>query len=63
MKIDVAKDDLQDFRDLMWEARSKYSRQPVPNERMILCATKMIKKANLALKKLYGHDCNGDSYI
>ena len=63
MKIIVAKEDLKDLRDLLWEGRSHYSRAFPVNKEKVAVATKHIKRVNAALKQIHGHDCNGDIYI
>jgi len=63
MKIDVAKDDLQILRDLVWEGRAHYLKSAVERKETIEVATKHIKKINSALKKAHGHDCNGEHYV
>jgi len=61
MKIDIAKEDLQGIRELLWEGRSYYSRSG-HRDKMVALGTKIIKKINACLKKVHGHDCDGEHY-
>ena len=65
MTIDIAKEDLQGIRELLWEGRSHYGRSKTHcgRRKMVALGTKMIKKINACLKKVHGHDCNGGNYI
>lgn len=67
MKIEISKNDLHTLRELLWEGRAFYARNlgitVTPSTRECYdTGTKMIKKVNAALKKVHGHDCNGDDF-
>ncbi len=59
MKITIAKKELQMIRDIIYVGRQKYEY----NKEVFDIGTKLTKKINNALKKVYGHTCNGDYYI
>ena len=71
MKIEVAKEDLQAIREILWEGRKYYARARLVrlvNPSLVIdgnvtVGTKMIKRINAALKKTHGHDCCGEHYL
>ncbi len=71
MKLEIAKDELQEIRDIIWEGRAYYSKriandfeqEMVLSRNRIKIGTKLIKKLNAMLKKVHGHDCNGEAYF
>ena len=72
MEINVLKDDLQIIREIIYEGREKYNtrRKDVQfgyqykyQKKNFNIGTKLIVKINNALKKIYGHDCEGKDYL
>ena len=72
MKIDICKDELQEIRDIIHAGRDrhnltrrdvKYDYQYKHQTRMFSIGTKLIRKINLALTKVHGHDCSGQKYL
>ncbi len=69
MKIDVAKKDLQIIREIIWAGRAHYGRMMFGIEedsmfqREYDVGKKLIRKVNMALKSVHGHDCHGDDYL
>lgn len=65
MKIDINKDDLWIIRDAINDVIYRRENCPHPpawgNTTLIL--RKLNRKLNRALKKVYSHDCNGESYF
>ena len=59
MNIDISKKELQSIRDIIYNGRNYYKR----NKDVFSIGTKLIKKLNYVLKKVYGHDCNGKYYL
>jgi hypothetical protein len=68
MKIEIAKDDLQEIRDIVWEGRAYYGKRAmkeksVAHNKKSKAGTKLLKRINQALKKVHGHDCSGEHYV
>jgi hypothetical protein len=71
MKIEIAKEDLQKFRNIVWHGRSHFAKESLKDTSVSqMCiskqynymGTKLLKKLNQALKKVHGHDCCGELY-
>jgi len=70
MKIEVAKEDLQKLRDIVWQGRAHYGKKSVDDTSVSqMCisrekeaGTKFMKRLNQALKKVHGHDCSAEHY-
>jgi len=65
MEIKVAKDELQQIRDIIYAGMRHYaiSKSMYNKAEMLSVAEKLIRKINSGLKSVYGHDCNGDAYL
>lgn len=65
MKIDISQKDLQSLRRLVYEQCCKLENSPNPDcsKVDVYKGRKFIQKMNMALKKVYGHDCMGHFYL
>jgi hypothetical protein len=60
MKIEIAKTDLYDIRGILYQYAAAHPAAPKEYKE---AAVKLVKRLNMALKEVHGHDCNGQSYI
>ncbi len=72
MKIEIAEEDLEVVRDIVWQGRAYYGKEALKetsvaqwghSKKKSEAGTKLLKRINQALKKVHGHDCNGEHYV